>query len=410
AEAPKEMTQADRLAEAERIERKNAKSLNRWETMEKRRAEEQAARLAALKERKLEGAVVTFYSSAHTYRGPKIEHLSLGPGGVEDMMKKRGPKPKPLKAPLGVPLAAASGAFVHPNIAPANAQSSSGSTPVNPSHTAPKGPESQPSGDGWLAGIPEFTSMPLSSGCHTPHGTQAQSPAVIESTEQKDVVIPPQEPASQIPISSPQKHEDDQKDDANPPLMGAQAAPRASDPGIQHAPEIPQPVAPESEAQSLSVPSRIDPSAVASHRLAPQSQDAPVTLVTNTASPQSLQQPTSPAVPMVEITSTRNLVILDKFEGLAADAMQAYSFFYNKKTTKQAKPVKQLTETCAVTGLPAKYRDPVSRLGYANVAAYKKLREVQKHGFQWSSMLGCYVGRVDHAARGVPEDFLTSSS
>ena len=34
---------------------------------------------------------------------------------------------------------------------------------------------------------------------------------------------------------------------------------------------------------------------------------------------------------------------------------------------------------CAVTGLPAKYLDPVTKKPYANAAAFKKLREGVKN-------------------------------
>lgn len=59
---PKAMTQAERMEEAARTERRNAKSLNRWEEMEKKRAEEQRAKLEALKNRQLSGPVITWWS------------------------------------------------------------------------------------------------------------------------------------------------------------------------------------------------------------------------------------------------------------------------------------------------------------------------------------------------------------
>lgn len=110
ADAPKELTQADRLAEAEKIERRNAKSLNRWETLEKQRAEEQAAKLAALKGRKLNGPVLTFHSAVHVYRGPKVEPIENGSAPDGYVYKKRGPKPKVFPvyqpSPLATPVAA----------------------------------------------------------------------------------------------------------------------------------------------------------------------------------------------------------------------------------------------------------------------------------------------------------------
>lgn len=58
----KVMTQADRMEEAARTEKRNAKSLNRWEQTEKTRVEEQKARLAALHNRQLQGPVISSWS------------------------------------------------------------------------------------------------------------------------------------------------------------------------------------------------------------------------------------------------------------------------------------------------------------------------------------------------------------
>lgn len=62
-ENPKrEMTQAERLEEAKKTEEMNQKSLNSWEESEAARAEQQRARLAALQNRKLNGAVIRWWS------------------------------------------------------------------------------------------------------------------------------------------------------------------------------------------------------------------------------------------------------------------------------------------------------------------------------------------------------------
>jgi vacuolar protein sorting-associated protein 72 len=63
------MTQADRLAEAARVEKANFKSLSRWEEAEQQREEEQAAKLAALSNRKLEGPVITWWSGKAEWVG-----------------------------------------------------------------------------------------------------------------------------------------------------------------------------------------------------------------------------------------------------------------------------------------------------------------------------------------------------
>lgn len=69
------MTQAERLAEAAIVEKKNAKSLNRWEEAEKQREEERRAKLAALNNRTLDGPVVTFWSGVGEWIDGKLKHV-----------------------------------------------------------------------------------------------------------------------------------------------------------------------------------------------------------------------------------------------------------------------------------------------------------------------------------------------
>ncbi|CRG90583.1 Acidic repeat-containing protein [Talaromyces islandicus] len=83
---PKVRTQAERLAEAEKIERMNSKSLNRWEEMEKRKAEERKAKLEALQNRRLEGPVMSWWSGVAKWVNGKLVRV----GNVEV-------KPKPDK-------------------------------------------------------------------------------------------------------------------------------------------------------------------------------------------------------------------------------------------------------------------------------------------------------------------------
>ncbi|PYI02557.1 signal transducer [Aspergillus sclerotiicarbonarius CBS 121057] len=72
---PKEMTQAERLAEAERVERHNSKSLNRWEEMEKRKAEERLAKIEALQNRRLEGPVMSYWSGIATWVNGRLTRI-----------------------------------------------------------------------------------------------------------------------------------------------------------------------------------------------------------------------------------------------------------------------------------------------------------------------------------------------
>ncbi|KAF5000401.1 hypothetical protein FGRMN_1731 [Fusarium graminum] len=63
------MTQEERLREAAIVEKRNSKSLNRWEEAEKQREEERRAKLAALHNRTLEGPVITFWSGIGEWMG-----------------------------------------------------------------------------------------------------------------------------------------------------------------------------------------------------------------------------------------------------------------------------------------------------------------------------------------------------
>lgn len=80
----KEMTQAERLAEAAVTERKNRKSLNRWEESEMQRVEAQRARLAALHQRRLDGPIIRTWSGKAEY-----DHMGnlkkLGKLSLEDL-------------------------------------------------------------------------------------------------------------------------------------------------------------------------------------------------------------------------------------------------------------------------------------------------------------------------------------
>ena len=83
ARRPKTMTQAERLEEAARVERKNAKSLNRWEEAEEKRAEEQRAKLEALQNRQLSGPVITSWSGITRWYQGKVSET-----GVREIREK----------------------------------------------------------------------------------------------------------------------------------------------------------------------------------------------------------------------------------------------------------------------------------------------------------------------------------
>ncbi|PHH84547.1 hypothetical protein CDD83_1777 [Cordyceps sp. RAO-2017] len=79
------MTQQDRLAEAAIVEKRNSKSLNRWEEAEKQREEERRAKLAALNNRTLKGPVITLWSGVRQWKDALDQHVTI----VEAKPKKK---------------------------------------------------------------------------------------------------------------------------------------------------------------------------------------------------------------------------------------------------------------------------------------------------------------------------------
>lgn len=89
------MTQAERLAEAALVEKRNSKSLNRWEAAEKQREEERLKKIAALNSRKLDGPVVTFWSGIQELEEGQQKHVgNLVSIEEKAPRKKRQPKIK----------------------------------------------------------------------------------------------------------------------------------------------------------------------------------------------------------------------------------------------------------------------------------------------------------------------------
>merc|ERR1719160_202155 len=84
------MTQEERLREAALVEKRNAKSLNRWEEAEKSREEERKAKLATLNNRTLKGPVITFWSGTRPWKDGGLTSYVV----MEEKPKRKERKPK----------------------------------------------------------------------------------------------------------------------------------------------------------------------------------------------------------------------------------------------------------------------------------------------------------------------------
>ncbi|KAJ4355853.1 uncharacterized protein N0V89_003874 [Didymosphaeria variabile] len=85
---PKPLTQAERLAEAARVERINKKTLHRWEEAEEQRAAERQAKIDALKNRQIDGPFIRFYSGPAIWVDDKIKFTGKDAPKLKDLEEK----------------------------------------------------------------------------------------------------------------------------------------------------------------------------------------------------------------------------------------------------------------------------------------------------------------------------------
>ena len=162
------MTQAQRMAEAARIERKNAKSLNRWQEAEKEKAEALKAKLEALHTRQLGGPVISWWSGLARWVNGKL--CRVGAQEVKDLEESEELLPykrpdkrsaellssKPSEIEAGSALSAD-----HITRAPASCLSPPVSDPERAVHTVSKVTFAPPLGPGgFLEGIHYYASLP----------------------------------------------------------------------------------------------------------------------------------------------------------------------------------------------------------------------------------------------------------
>jgi vacuolar protein sorting-associated protein 72 len=93
---PKQKTQAERLAEAARMEKINSKSLYRWEEAEQKRQAERQAIIDARKNRSIEGPFIRYYSGPAIFEESKF--LAVGVRNIEEAMEMRAKREAQKKA------------------------------------------------------------------------------------------------------------------------------------------------------------------------------------------------------------------------------------------------------------------------------------------------------------------------
>ncbi|KUJ19602.1 YL1-domain-containing protein [Mollisia scopiformis] len=372
------LTQADRLKEAERVEKANSKSLSRWEQAEQEREEEQRAKLAALHDRTLEGPVITWWSGMAEWIGGKLRKVGKNLTIEEKEKPARKRKAAEMEesesgsvAPPEASIPSAIGQDEATEDVPKDAQSMPDATPI---------PEkvSQPEVKPEIVLQPDNGSTEVSSTLPTkpttpPVEISAPPPPpnitpIVHAPPRSSVLAPP----AGLPLTAP------------PPPMYMQSTVRS---------------------QFVATPPALDGSAPLpglGYNFPPPPRAPSIPLAPIPNPPAVPEGPPPP--PAVEHGAVNYLILENFDETSIKDKNVQTQILFNRKFVKVPRS-KASHEVCAITGYPAKYRDPSTGLPYCNQYAYKEIQRLKRGEYRWSKLIGAYVGFGTYAARGVPDRF-----
>ncbi|KDQ17516.1 hypothetical protein BOTBODRAFT_143920 [Botryobasidium botryosum FD-172 SS1] len=119
--------------------------------------------------------------------------------------------------------------------------------------------------------------------------------------------------------------------------------------------------------------------------------------------------PRASSAPPSRVKETQNYVVLETGSRGWKDDMGALfgrhvEWSQLKVVSTRNRPITRRVPQCAITGLPAQYRDPRTGIPFANAVAYKTISGLLDHRYVWSQELQCYIGDADRGegASGVP--------
>ncbi|PLB39724.1 putative signal transducer [Aspergillus candidus] len=211
------------------------------------------------------------------------------------------------------------------------------------------------------------------------------------------------------PVPEGDKTDDATKDAVSTPAAAASATPTTETPAPT-APAAPPNAAPPTEPEKLSPGAA--PDGTPAQSVPPGTTPAPteddkspgtVTDPLTAAAEEAPPQPQIPAPPAVVEQAGRCLTVLEDFDEKTAQSRE-FSIYFNAK--KPPRLTKISSSLCVITSLPSRYRHKETSLPFSNSYAYREIHNTVDQKYQWSPMLGCYVGPVGVAAKGVPARFL----
>ncbi|KAF4120299.1 vacuolar protein sorting-associated protein 72 [Geosmithia morbida] len=387
------MTQEDRLREAQIVEHRNSKSLNRWEEAEKQREEERRAKLAALQERTLKGPVITFWSGTRAWKDGGVAKYVV----VEEKPKRKEKKPKKSKGEDGKPDEArtdeeqATGDSAGKENAPTSTTSTT--TMEKPAASAPSDPATGPPAPSVLASPEGVDTKRTGSSADLPTpGPDSSSEGAAATT------LPSQDVAKTETTSQKEVQSRSTVDAEEKPADQSQMAEASKELQSESATQKEQPPQPESTAEDKDKEQRPqEESPVDEKRSQPESattQDQPQPETVQADKPrQEVRAEQDAAAEDAEprTTATRRTIIYQNFdENAIRDKTVQTQILFGRKMTK----------------LSTRYRDPKTGLPFHNALAYKEIRRLTGGVYRWSRTIGAWGGSADAAAKGHPPRFL----
>ncbi|OMP82835.1 Vacuolar protein sorting-associated protein 72-like protein [Diplodia seriata] len=456
---PKPMTQEERLREAARVEKRNNKTLSRWEESERLKAEENKARLEALKNRKLDGPFVRYYSGPSLWVNDKLKLVGKDSCKVEALDDEPSPANDAVNT---APAPEASTADAQPNgsAEQEGRQESSASqmqSAVDVKPEAPAGnPEQIEKGDGSLEQTQNLPSEVGQTSQLQPNepqtsGLETSQTEPAETHQVRSQQAPLQPAAVQPSETHPSQPHLSQTQPSETQPSNATASPTEIPPGQGHSIMFAPPQsaggfldgifdwasmdAYQTNGTSAQRPpsshSQLPPEATASASAKEtNTEPGPIKTDDPTNPLQQAQSATpAPPPPRIVLRAVRNLITLQNFDSLRPRDRDALSraLFKWPAGMPIALPTRPPPgrgarnahlphrELCCITAQPARYRDPLTGLPYADAFAFRSIRRfVGGLGggmgtARWSNLLGCFVGPRTEGrfavAKGVPERF-----
>ncbi|KAF1961931.1 YL1-domain-containing protein [Byssothecium circinans] len=400
---PKPLTQAERLAEAARVERQNSKSLHRWEAEEEVRAAERQAKIDAFKNRQIEGPFIRFYSGPAIWVDDKIKYTGKDAPSIESLEEKLN---KEAPSPSSNPIQSSAGDQVtvnppqHYNVLDQSQTSSAlPTTSAEPQNLPPINAEAVPTSqdpaqyptpsshstayvnfaphektDTFLFGMEQYAQ---------PHQERSiQQPAPFQTSQPE---LPPNPFIFNSQFTQPHPS-------LNDPLLSTDGIFPPSNLLSQFQKPPPPPAPPKRKVIQRALRNLITLSSFSN-------LDAIPSTSSRLKTPASLLKDKDRTA-LIQLSAAL-------FTWSQADATTFVNAMVNAPKTKKEKEAlaKPRKELCAVSNQEARYRDPETGIAYRDSRAFGVLRGVVGGGFVWCGEAGCYVGGRAKPMEGMGKGF-----